>query len=171
MGSLYREQGPAPKRSEERARREEPSVATTKINVVELIQREVEIPTPDPEWHSVAIFWYESLAESAQCVYYEPSDWAIAYVAATNLSRQLQPQFVHYDEENSKSILAVRPLKGADMAAFLKVCTNLLVTEVDRRRAGIEIERAIQLQDLDALTEDSGNVVSFEDARQAAVGN
>lgn len=167
----FRERGPAPSRSDERVRVNEPTVPTVKLDVAQLIQREVEIPSPDPEWHSVATYWYESLAESAQCVYYEPSDWAIAYVLATNLDRWLKPQFVAYDEEKGKSITAVRPLKGSDLTSFLKGCTNLLVTEVDRRRIGLEVVRTIQLSDLEALDESGDNVVSFEEALEASIGN
>lgn len=175
MTSLYRDRGPMPKRDAERVRRNEPTVATLKINVAELIGREVEIPTPDPNWHSVALFWYESLAESAQCVYYEPSDWAFAYVIATDLDRKLKPQFVGMQTDTDGSThphVAVKPLNGADVTAFTKACSNLLVTEVDRRRIGLEVERAIQLSDLEGLDdEDTGNVSSFEEARAASVGN
>lgn len=169
--SGFRDTGPAPKRSEERVRTGEPAVPTTVVNVTELIQRDVEIPEADKEWHEVARWWYESLAESAQCVYYEPSDWMIAYLCATNMSRQLRPQVIGYNQESDRVVRATVPMKGADLSAYSKIWTNLLLTEVDRRRAGIEVNRAIQLADLESLGETGDNVVSFEEAREASIGN
>lgn len=168
--SGFRETGPAPKRSDERVRRNEPTVETQKINVAELIQREIVIPKADPEWHPTARYVYDSLAQSAQCVYYEPTDWAIAHLMADQLSQQLRPQVVAYDETKGQLVKAVRPMKGTDLAAFTKIWTNLLMTEVDRRRGGVEIERATQLSDLQA---DDAVVtrVDFKTARERSVGN
>jgi hypothetical protein len=170
MPGGFRETGPAPKRSEERVRRNEPEVVTQKINVAELIQREITIPAPEPTWHPIARMIYDSLAESAQCVYYEPTDWAICYLMTDQLSQHLRPQVIAYDQENSKIVRAIRPMKGTDLAAFTKLWTNLLMTEVDRRRGGIEVERAIQLADLQA---DDATVtrVDFKTARNRSIGN
>lgn len=168
--SGFRETGPAPKRSEERVRRNEPAVGTTKLNVVELIQREVEIPEADSEWHPVARMVYESATQSAQCVYFEPSDWAIAYFLAGQLSLHLRPQVIAYDEEEHKIIRAIKPMRGGDLQAFIKAWTNQLMTEVDRRRAGVEIERVIQLADLQS--EDATVTrVDFKTARERSIGN
>lgn len=170
MPGGFREAGPAPKRSEERVRRNEPEVVTQKINVAELIQREIVIPVADPNWHPVARSVYDSLSQSAQCVYYEPTDWAIAHLMADQLSQQLRPQVIAYDPENHKVIKAVKPMRGSDIAAFTKLWTNLLMTEVDRRRGGIEVERAIQLAD---LQQDDATVtrVDFKTARARSIGN
>lgn len=169
----YRTSGPAPKRQSERVRVNAETIPTKTVDVSKLIQNPSSIPEANSEWHSVARMWYGSLAESAQCVYYEPSDWATAYVIADWLSKMLRPRVIAYDAETHKVIKKVQPMRGSDMAAFLKGATALLVTETDRLRGSIEVERAFQLVDeTDASAE---NVVSFEDAqrrlRNESVGN
>ncbi|MBC7594113.1 MAG: hypothetical protein H7288_09275 [Kineosporiaceae bacterium] len=66
--------------------------------------------------------------------------------------------------------VSVVPLKGGSLRAYIKGFTNLLMTEVDRRRAGIEINRATQLGVIDQL-DAADNVVDFKTAREKSVGN
>lgn len=169
--SGYRSAGPPPKRDDERVRRNEPTVATKKLDLSKL-DGEVTALEADPNWHSVAILVFESLHESAQVVFWEPSDWAVAYLLCTNLSRELQPQFVGMQTDADGSThphTAVVPMKGASLTAYLKGFTNLLMTEVDRLRAGIEISRAAQLGQPDE--DGADNIVDFQAAREASVGN
>lgn len=108
----------------------------------ELLQRADEGMIPVEErWHPVAKIWYESLARSGQKIYYQPSDWAIAYLLAESISRDLEPQFVGVNEHTGEPILEVIPIKGASLSAYLKGFTALLATEGDRRRLQIELER------------------------------
>lgn len=167
--SNFRTTGGAPKRSEERVRTAEPLIPVKKIFVDKLIAQNIEVPEPNEEWHDIAIMWFESLSASAQCVYYEPSDWATAYVVADWLSQMLKSRFVAYDMETHKSIKQVVPMKGGDMTAFLKAATSLLVTETDRLKASVEIEREFQKADPDAEIDE--NVVSFEEYQQRSIGN
>lgn len=95
----------------------------------------------EENWHPVAKYWYESLPESGQSVYYQPSDWATAYLLAESLSRDFKPQFVGMNEESGEPIFEKIPLKGASLGAYLKGFTALLTTEGDRRRMQIELER------------------------------
>jgi hypothetical protein len=95
----------------------------------------------DESWHPVAKHWYDSLPESGQSIYYQPSDWAIAYLLAESLSRDFKPQFVGMNEETGEPIIESIPLKGASLGAYLKGFTALLATEGDRRRMQIELER------------------------------
>lgn len=82
-------------------------------------------------WHPVARDWYRSLADSAQSSFYEPSDWATAKVAAMVLS-------------NSLTILAEGGRgAGTLLERWQMVATELLTTEGARRRARLEIERAL----------------------------
>jgi hypothetical protein len=101
----------------------------------------VTIPKANPKWHVVARHIYESLEPSGQSKFYEASDWATAYLLAESLSRDLKPQVVGVDEVRGKAITAYVPLKGASLAAYLKGFAALGVTEGDRRRIGIEIDR------------------------------
>jgi hypothetical protein len=100
------------------------------------------IPEADPNWHEAAERWYAALAKSGQAVFYEASDWAFAWITAESLSRDLKPQVVGIVEDTGEVVRAIIPMKGASLAAYLKAMTALLATEGDRRRAGIELERA-----------------------------
>lgn len=104
---------------------------------------ELDIDGRDPAdaaWHPVAVRWYDSLTSSGQRVFYEPSDWALAFLLAESISRELQPQPVH-DADGKLVDEVVRPPKGASLAAWLKGMSSLLVTEGDRRRMQIELQR------------------------------
>lgn len=115
--------GPVPKRTEQRRRRNRPEVD------VERAQGAVEVPVPpaDPEWHVIARDWYESLARSGQSRWYEPSDWATARYIAEAMSRNLS---------------AGAKFSAVLFSSVLGGMSTLLVTEGDRRRVRIELERA-----------------------------
>jgi hypothetical protein len=101
-----------------------------------------EQPPPHEKWHPIAKQWYESLARSGQSAFYEASDWATAFLVAESISRDLKPQPIGVDPETGEPVMAVIPLKGASLAAYLRAMTALMVTEGDRRRAGLELRRA-----------------------------
>lgn len=166
------ERGPAPKRSEERIRRAEPETgAPTRIDATDLA--EVQAPAADPDWHPVATQLYESLSESAQSFYYEPSDWAYAYTVCESLSLDLMPQFVGFEslgEDITRAKMVRIPLKGGSLTAYTKAMSLLGVTETDRRRMGVEIVRAAQKRDLTGDDVADG-VVSMEDWRDSLTGN
>lgn len=128
--------GPIPKRSDQRRRRNASNKVETAPGAAE-----VPIPAPDEDWHPIAIQWYESLAESGESVFYEPSDWATAYIIAESISRDLLPQFVGSNPITGNDIVRSIPMKGANLAAYLKAMNNLMVTEGDRRRYRLELER------------------------------
>jgi len=108
----------------------------------ELLARAGEGMIPaDENWHPVALQWYNSLAESGQKIYYQPSDWAIAYMLAESISRDFKPQVVGVHPETGEPIFERIPLKGASLGAYLKGFSALLATEGDRRRMQIELER------------------------------
>lgn len=113
--------GPAPARSDERRRRNQPSTPTDKVEVA----GEVEIPDPLEEWHPTAVSWYRSLADSGQSRFYEPTDWQAAHFCAGLMSQALLDE-----KPNAQLVAQVRGLM-----------TDLLVTEGARRRAGMEIMR------------------------------
>lgn len=136
--------GPPPKRDAERRRRNKRAIATTTVDVATLVKQEVQVPVPSDKWHPAAVQWYTSLARSGQVVFYEPSDWALAYVTAENLSRELNPkmQQVGLDEhDRPRYELVSYPMAGSAMAAFLKANASLMVSEAERRRLSIELER------------------------------
>lgn len=113
--------GPIPNRSDQRVRRNigDPIDKVTAIGKVKV---------PDlfiGDAHPLVKDVYESLKNSAQTQYYEESDWQYARLTLFFLNQQLW---------------AGRP--SAQMLATLSgMLSNLLMTEGDRRRVRIEIER------------------------------
>lgn len=89
----------------------------------------------DDGWHPLAREWFDSLADSGQAGFFEPSDWATARVYAEVLSS------------------AVRLLREGGRGAGTLIerwqvgATELLTTEGARRRARIELEREADGQD------------------------
>lgn len=139
--------GPVPKRSTQRRRRNKPDVE------IDHAPSAPEAPVPEPmdSWHPIAKAWYESLVKSGQSVFYQPSDWATAFLIAESISRDLKPQVVGVHPETGEPIMATIPLKGASLASYLKAMTVLLATEGDRRRARLELQRGGVQEDPDDL--------------------
>jgi hypothetical protein len=154
--------GPIGKKNEEKmGHRTKAELAGTEVINLddipdELLQAcEEHIPMADEKWHPVAKMWFESLKQSGQKIFYQPSDWATAYLLAESISRDLKPQFVGVNEESGEVIYEAIPLKGASLSAYLKGFTALMATEGDRRRMQIELEReSLKGQGKDDVTED-----------------
>lgn len=155
--------GPVPKRSEQRRRANKPATPVTKAPTASAVI--VDAPEPSEEWHPVARRLYESLRVSGQARFYEPSDWATAYLMAESISLDLKPQFIGFRETGrfeTEAEYAVIPLKGASLAAYLKALGNLLATEGDRRRASLELQRGQVVDEDEAAAEAA--VVTYLDA-------
>jgi hypothetical protein len=116
--------GPVPKRSDQRRRTNSP--AAEKVPSRPLARGTYKIPLPaSGNWHETAKKWYQSLGHSGQSKWYEPSDWMDAYVAASVLSEMLEAE----------------RLSAMLYAAWSSHASRLLVTEGDRRRVRIELEK------------------------------
>jgi len=127
--------GPVPKRDDQRRRTNTPEGGPAEKG------EHVEC-TPPPakaSWHPIARAWYDSLPQSGQSWWYQASDWATAYLLTEEIDRQLKPQVIGLTKDGDV-IKGHRPM-GAALAAILKGMTNLMVTEGDRRRARVELER------------------------------
>lgn len=140
--------GPVGKRSDARLghRAKDEAELVTKAPAAEA----VTIPPADAEWHPVAQMVYASLSESGQKRFFEPSDWALAYLLCESISLDLKPQFVGFaasGRDQTEAEFAVIPLKGASLSAYLKGFGSLLMSEGDRRRAGIELQRGAVVDD------------------------
>jgi hypothetical protein len=85
----------------------------------------VPVPAGDSEWHPIARDWYASLAHSGQAALFQPSDWATARYVAEAMSRNL----------------TAGRFSATAFAAVVSAMSSLLVTEGDRRRVGVQIER------------------------------
>lgn len=152
MGS----RGPMPKRSDERLGH--PTAKADLVKVEKSSGAEVVVAPPAVEsWHPIAKSWYESLATSGQSRFYEPSDWATAVLVAESMSRDLSEQVVGITD-SGMVVKDVIPLKGASLGAYLKAFSVLMVTEGDRRRVRLELQRA-------QSAEASDEVVVLDDYR------
>lgn len=122
---MGRTTGPVPKRSEERRRRNKPEGPELAKVSADDGGAAFEAPEPLNHWHPLAREWYESLSESGQHVFYQPSDWQTARYLAEAMSRNL-------DNERFSAQLFASVMAGM---------TELLTTEGARRRARVELER------------------------------
>ena len=131
--------GPIPTRSDQRRRR---NVRDDQIHRAAGAAA-VPVPPADESWHPIAVEWYESLAKSGQSALYEPSDWSTARYVAEAMSRNL----------------AASRFSAQLFAAVMAASTSLLVTEGDRRRLRIELERSQE------VAEEAPDVSWIDDAR------
>ena len=113
--------GPVPKRADQRRRTSKDSGPITKGTAAGAPR----IPAASTDWHPAAKRWYAALKASGESSFYEPSDWAEAWVVAEVLSQ----------------MLSAEKLSAMLFAAWQGASARLLVTEGDRRRVRIELER------------------------------
>lgn len=119
---------------------------------------QVKPPPASKDWHPVARRWYRSLAKSGQQHFYEESDWATAVLIAESISRDLSPQVVGVTDKGDV-VRDTIPLKGASLNAYLKAFGLLLVTEGDRRRMRVELDKT--------GTEEAADVSWIDEARRS----
>lgn len=129
--------GPVPKRSDQRRRRNKPAGATPTTAAGATT---VKPPAEDRSWHPAAKRWFRSLKHSGQAVFYEPSDWAYAQLAADLLSTEMNTG---------------KP-RAAIIGQVTTMMDNLLTSEGARRRLRVELIRAGQHDD-----QATDNVVSL----------
>lgn len=114
--------GPVPKRSSQRVRRNKDAAPVERIPAVGTVEAP-ELGFEDP--HPMIVDFYESLKESAQARFYEPSDWQFA-----RFTLHFADRLVKSGKPSSQMLAAVN-----------SALSNLLVSEGDRRRVRMEIER------------------------------
>lgn len=128
------ERGPVPKRSNQkhghRSQAEMDEYEKVTVDAPPAV-----MPDPEESWHQIAKDWYTALKDSGQSKFYEPSDWATARYLAEAMSRNL----------------AAGRFSGQLFAAIMSGMSSLLVTEGDRRRVKLELERTGALEDPDEL--------------------
>lgn len=119
------ERGPIPKRESQRRRANKPETPVT--HAPSGGTDGYERPEPAEDWHPLAARWWNALAKSGQSAFYQPSDWEHANVWAHLLSLQL------WSGKPSAMLLA----------AWDSASTRLLITEGDRRRLRLELDRGV----------------------------
>ncbi|OHT67780.1 hypothetical protein [Mycobacteroides chelonae] len=137
--------GPVPDRSDQKVRRNKPEIPIDKVTAIGVV------PIPElglTDAHPLVEDLYQSLTESAQNRYYEPSDWQYARVTMHLLDDLLKAPWA----------------KGAAMkiTAINQMMTALLMTEGDRRRVRMEIERD--------KTDTGNNVINVSDLFKLRLG-
>lgn len=140
--------GPAPKRSAERRRTNTPAAGDPRVLDVDAlpddlpfpIKGAVRAPQGDGDWHPLVQEMWESFHSSGSAMFWEPSDWMSAKLMCESLSRDLGEQVVGVTPLG-EAIYAEIPLKGASLSAYSKLMGMLMLTEADRRRAGLEVKR------------------------------
>ena len=115
--------GPLPKRVEERRRRN--AVPGETIVMMDEAVLPPALPVR-PRPHPVAAAWYESLKESGQSAFFEPSDWAAAVYAVQVITKSLRVG-----------------ASAAMMSAAWGMMDALLTTELARRKARLQVQRAL----------------------------
>lgn len=124
--------GPIGKRDDERIRRNKSDESTATITAIGT----VEIPelgdiSHNGETHPLVEDMYESIKASAAVKFYEPTDWQFARITLYTLNQELI----------SAQHLG-KPVGAMKLTAINQMMSALLLTEGDRRRARVEIERA-----------------------------
>ncbi len=147
MGS----RGPLPKRSGLGDRRTQANKIKNGVKKVRVKDGVVKPPPADSEWHPIARSLWQAVKDSKYTIYYEPSDWLLLYDACDELS----------------SYKYARQRSAMMRAALNNLLSGLLLTEGDRRRARIEIDR-----DTAAEPEESAGIVAMRDfLRKRASGD
>jgi len=83
------------------------------------------VPDADPLWHPLIRDLYAAIGRSGQSAFYEPSDYGMLRIGCEIMSQQL---------------LSGRP-SAVMFASWDALMARLLVTEGDRRRMRLELER------------------------------
>ncbi|KRD08585.1 hypothetical protein ASE48_08455 [Mycobacterium sp. Root265] len=123
--------GPPPKRDDERARRNKPDQETATVTAIGAVRiPEMGDLSHNGETHELIAEMYQSIKDSAITQFYEPTDWQFARITLFALNEELIAA-----RHNGKPIGAMK------LTAIIQMLSALMLTEGDRRRARIEIER------------------------------
>jgi hypothetical protein len=118
--------GPIPKREESRVRATEPGQEITKVPMTGKVTPPKLSAYPGMLTHTLTKGFWESLKESGQAKYYEPSDWMTALTALHLLDKQLSSE---------------RGISPTMVASVWQMLASIAVTEGERRRIRLEVER------------------------------
>lgn len=159
--SGYSERGPAPKRSQARRRRNKTDENGHSIEPEQVELDPEDFPELDPEtdprcqpnpaWHPAALAIWQSAQESGQQVFWEPSDWAILRLTCSQISQEYAEDLIIEKVKlpmtgageggGEELVYGSRPMPAGKFSAIIKTLGALGMTEGDRRRMHIELER------------------------------
>ena len=147
--------GPIPKRNTERRRRNKPEQPMNTVKIA----GSVRVPAAGKDWHPRAKALWRAAKQSGQSQFYEPTDWQLLGYVCDLMTTLFRPgrltlklealiRGVAAGEGLTKDerlylewmLAPVRP--SAQMVASMNsLLTSLLLSEGDRRRARLELER------------------------------
>lgn len=147
--------GTVPKRSTERRRRNKTnkygeSLVPDRVKLQEFDGEVVDAPEPNPNWHPAAMTIWTAACESGQRIFWEPSDWAVLALTCSQISQLYRDDFVIEKVKQpieggsgggEELVYGSRPMTGQEFSAILKAFSSLGMSEGDRRRMRIELER------------------------------
>lgn len=164
--SGYNERGPVPKRSQARRRRNTTDEQGNSVEVEKVELDSEDFPEldpatdprcqPNPNWHDAALAIWRSAQESGQTVFWEPSDWAILRLTCSQISQEYADDLIIEKVKEpifdgggggERLVYGSRPMPAGKFAAVLKALGSLGMTEGDRRRMHVELERHGQRPD------------------------
>ncbi len=121
--------GPVPKPAAQRRRQNKP------VAPVDETPAGPALTSPpaasDELWHPIAREWFDSLSQSGQSRFFEPSDWALARLGAEMMS----------------SLCSADKPSAQMLMSLLSLTSSLLSTEGDRRRLRLELARGPQIDE------------------------
>lgn len=122
--------GPPPNRSDDLSRSRDANRGD-KPPITKGVAREVMIPrVSDKTWHPIAKRLWDAAKTSGQSDYYQNTDWAILYSLCEDMS--------NYKKSPRRS--------SQMLAAIMAGLSPLMLTEGDRRRARLELEKPVEEQ-------------------------
>mgnify|MGYP001545178513 CR=1 FL=1 len=129
--------GPIPKRSDQQAghKSNAEKEEITKVHMEGQVKQPSLAQFPNMLTQNITKAFWKSLGESGQALYYEPSDWMTAMMALHLLDKQLRPY------QNKEGKMVVGQVSPTMVAAVWQMLTSIAVTEGERRRLRIEVER------------------------------
>lgn len=133
---------PAPKRTEDLQRpRERAGDRRDPITKGELRELDYERFQPDPDWHPIARMIWDGAISSGQADWYQNSDLAVLYSICEDMS-------MYKDSKYKRS--------GQMLQTIMSTLGDLMMTEGDRRRVRLELQRP---QEAEASYADVGKSV------------
>lgn len=134
------------------------------------IETLVEPPPGDAEWHPAAKRMYESLLVDPARIWMGPVAWAIAWVMAENLSREMYPQVIGVVEGGIDPMTGERvpghvaretvPMKGTSITALLNWAKANGIHEQDR----LALRKEVTLN-VPAVAEETGTMADVVQIR------
>lgn len=139
--------GPVPNRSDDLSRKRNANRAN-RPDLTTGEHLEPKIPEPNPEWGKVTMIIWDSFHNSGQCTWWQETDWSKAYFMCEQIDRHEKNPTARGSAQN--------------LTTIVQMMSNLMMTEAERRRARIELERPrpieepIELQAVRDLKSDLG---------------